>query len=40
MIKRPGGARQYLVTKRSDFTETGTIGMFKNNGQYKEGNFK
>lgn len=41
MIKRPGGgARQYLVIKRSDFTEKGTIGMLKNNGQYKEGNFK
>lgn len=40
MIKRPGGARQYLVIKRSDFTEMGTIGMLKNNGKYKEGNFK
>lgn len=40
MIKRPGGARQYLVIRRSDFTEKGTIGMLKNNGQYKEGNFK
>lgn len=39
-VKRPGGAQQYLVIKRSDFTEIGTIGMLKNNGQYKEGNFK